>query len=86
MSTKASADIRSLSFFESASSLSSAISREISAMTYRTVAVGGAMLGMIVPLAQYSYDEPVKGLILALMLPTPTVRRLIAKAAGLSRG
>jgi uncharacterized membrane protein YfbV (UPF0208 family) len=59
------------------------LSAEISAMTLRTTAVAGALVGAAIPLAQFSYDEPVKGIIIAAMLPTPTVRRLICKAAGI---
>lgn len=60
------------------------VSAEINAMTLRTTAVGGALIGAVVPLAQFSYEEPIKGLIIAAMLPTPTVRRLLCKAAGIS--
>lgn len=58
------------------------LSFEFQAMTFRSTAVAGGLVGAIIPLAQFSYDEPVKGLLLAAMLPTPTVRRLLCKAAG----
>lgn len=60
------------------------LSLEFQAMTFRSTAVAGGLVGAIIPLAQFSYDEPVKGLILAAMLPTPTVRRLLCKAAGVN--
>ncbi len=60
------------------------LSAEFQAMTFRSTAVAGGLVGAIIPLAQFSYDEPVKGLILAAMIPTPTVRRLLCKAAGVN--
>ncbi|PZR90854.1 MAG: hypothetical protein DI537_17410 [Stutzerimonas stutzeri] len=57
---------------------------EFQAMTLRSTAVAGGLVGAIIPLAQFSYEEPLKGLLLAAMLPTPTVRRLICSAAGVT--
>jgi hypothetical protein len=68
--------------FCAVNSLRNRLALEFQAMTFRSTAVAGGMVGAIIPLAQFSYDEPLKGLILAAMLPTPTVRRLICSAAG----
>jgi len=63
--------------------ISTRISAEIDAMTFRTTAVAGGLIGALIPLAQFSYEDPIKGIIIAAMIPTPTVRRLLCKAAGI---
>lgn len=83
MLAKTSAIDPAIRAFCAVSSLRNRLALEFQAMTFRTTAVAGGLVGAVIPLAQFAYEEPLKGLILAAMLPTPTVRRLICSAAGI---
>lgn len=83
MLTKSSAIDPAVRAYAALTEVGNRISDEIQAMTWRTTAVAGGLIGAVIPLAQFSFENPIKGIIIAAMLPTPTVRRLLCKAAGI---
>jgi hypothetical protein len=83
MSLKTSSVFRSAGHMGQAAIIPAILRDDVSKATPRMLAVAAGLVASVIPLINYSYDNPVKGLLLALMLGTPTVRRILCRLAGI---
>jgi hypothetical protein len=83
MSLKTSNVFRSASLLGHATFNPAILRDDVSKATLRMLAVAAGLVALVIPLINYSYENPIKGLLLALMLGTPTVRRILCSLAGI---
>ena len=83
MSQKTSSVFRSATQLGQTTLMSVILRDDVSKATPRMLAVAAGLIALVIPLINYSYENPVKGLLLALMLATPTARRVFCRLAGI---